>query len=90
MPKLQNVTAEELAALTDSTMEVMGTMQNVVKRIEAGYADPIPEPCQLASTFHALARTMSGITAIFIMKAKLNEIRANTEARIREQLGKKG
>ena len=85
MPKLKNVTADELNACINTAQDAGQFAGAIVSRIEQGYCDEIPEPIQAAAAFMGASAILAEVARHLLMKAALQEQRAMLEAKLRER-----
>lgn len=85
MAKLKNVTAEELKAFEDQCFDVGRVAADLHRRASQGYADTIPGPLSLASSFASMSRTLAELSAWCLMKAALQEQERLIEDRLTQR-----
>ena len=88
MPKLKNVTADELHAADELAVEASQTAAYLYQRIEQGYCDEIESPIQKASAFLAASAALADLGRAIILKASLQEPKRELEATLRRQAAK--
>jgi hypothetical protein len=86
MPKLKNVTAEELAVSIDEVQTASGNAGELLNRISQGYGDKFPEPLAAASSFLAASRTLADLAQSLLMKGALQEQERAMEERLRKRV----
>jgi hypothetical protein len=83
MPKLKNVTLEELHAAAEAAQDAGQLASHIAQRAEQGYLDEVPEPIQRASAFMGAAAALNEVARMLILKATLQEQRRELEERLR-------
>lgn len=83
MPKLKNVTADELEQAGNIAIEASQTASYLCSRIEQGYCDEIVSPVQQASAFLAASRALADLAANVLLKASMQEQKREIEAQLR-------
>ena len=73
MPKLKNVTADELAIADAAASDMLGHLVDMANRISGGYCDDIESPIALARTFAAMGRDASHLSVILLSRAAMQE-----------------
>lgn len=84
MTKLKNITLDELKKAEDAAFDVAQVVSDLHRRASQGYADEIPEPLQLASSFASVSRAFAEMSAWLLAKAAIQEQKRVLEARLRE------
>ncbi len=84
MPKLKNVTAEELDALSVGADSDTQVAYDYLNRMEQGYCEKIGSPIALATAFLRASQAMASLAAMILTKAQLQEQRAELEAELRK------
>lgn len=79
MPKLKNVTAEELDGALSASEDLMATLHNISDRIEKSYCDDIANPIEIARTLNALTRASASLVTNVLFKSSLQEQRQELE-----------
>jgi hypothetical protein len=85
MVRLKNVTVDEFKDAEARAFEVSQVIADLHRRAEQGYADPVPNPLELASSFASISRTLAELSAYFLMKAGLDEQRRLIEAQLQKR-----
>ena len=83
MPKLKNITAEELKAAADIAMDAGQQASFIVQRAEQGYLDEVASPIQAATTFLSASAALADLGRAIILKASLQEQRRELEEQLR-------
>jgi hypothetical protein len=87
MPKLQNVTNANLKALLDTAGDCQMDANDIADRIEKGYCDNVPNPAELARGFLAISRAFADVAHKLLVKAALQEQKAELETMLRHKKG---
>lgn len=88
MPKLKQVSVEELAAMV-AAAEVVGVdAAHLHQRCTSGYAVPLPEPLQMASGLLAASRALADLAHYCLGRGAMEEMHRGMEARIRADIAK--
>jgi DNA-binding NtrC family response regulator len=85
MPKLKNVTNQNITDLLYRIEEFSGDANDYANRIRTGYVDTIETPVSDTSALIALARNVNELALAILHQAKLQELKAETERLIGEQ-----
>lgn len=86
MPKLKNVTVEDLRKAEAETDESSQMLHDMADRIVKGYVDVIDKPIELARHFLSLSRSASDLAAALLTKAALQELERETRAMLEARL----
>lgn len=85
MAKLKNVTPQEFKDAEDKMFEVSQIIGDLHRRASQGYADDVPEPLALASSFASASRILADMSSYFLMKASLDEQRRTIAAQLNQR-----
>jgi aspartokinase len=88
MPKLKNVTTDEIKAAQSASEDVISTLQDLNDRMQKGYHDHIESPAELARHFNALSRNAGEMVSALLITLAMQEMKAETEALKRMAAGK--
>ena len=83
MPKLKNVTMDELKAAAELAMDAGQSASYIAQRCEQGYLDEVEQPIQTASTFLAASAALADVGRALILKASLQEQKKELEEKLR-------
>lgn len=86
MAKLKNVTEAEFKDAEEKVFEVAQTIVDLHRRASQGYADDVPNPLELASSFASASRTLAEMSSYFLLKAALDESQRELEQRLRARI----
>ena len=85
MPKLKNVTVQELAALKETSDNLLMELHDINERIEKGYVDRLESSAELAQHFNAVTRACAQMTSLLLLRLAMDEQKAGLEALLRER-----
>jgi len=85
MPKLKNVTAEELQTACDAAQDIGQQAAFLIGRAATGYIDEIATPIQLATAFMGASAALADLARLMLMKATLQEQKAELERTLRSR-----
>jgi hypothetical protein len=88
MPKLQNVTVEQLTTNGETAENFAGELWGLRERILKGYCEDVPKPHELANGFLALCRSAGDLAATLLHKAAMAEQQRELEALLQERQDK--
>jgi hypothetical protein len=83
MPRLPNVTIEELDKAEACAFADSQLASDLARRIEQGYCTQILEPLKLASAYLVAASAFSDLARLMVLKAALGEQERQIEATLR-------
>lgn len=83
MPKLQNVTNDDLAQLDAAIDEVRAQISGLNDRMEKGYCDEVKNPIELARHFTAMSRECSEMVTNLLRASYMQEQRREVEAMLK-------
>ena len=83
MPKLPNVTNEDIKAALDKASDLLMELDELAGRIEKGYVDSLDKPLDAARVFNSLVRAAADLTAAVMTKSYLDEHARELEAMLR-------
>lgn len=75
MAKLKNVTLAEFKDAEEKMFDVSQIVGDLHNRASQGYAESVPEPLAMATSFASASRTLAEMASYFMMKAALDEQR---------------
>lgn len=90
MAKLKTVTQSEISAIITGTDDALSDMHDLLKRMEAGYCDDLASPAQLARNFCWIARAASSLAGQILVKAEMQEQKAELATLMQERAALKG
>ena len=79
MPKLPNVTKQNVVAVIGRAEDVLADLHDISDRIEKGYCDDIAEPVVKARTFISLSKAAAHMAGLLLLQSAMQEQRAEIE-----------
>lgn len=73
MPKLKDVTTDELKALINQMQDLQGDAHDITRRLETTFSQKVEEPVQRASAVMAASRALADLAAILLARGALAE-----------------
>ena len=75
MPKLLNVTKDDLRSTEDTVSDLCAALNDINKRIQGGYCDEIAKPVDLARSFLNLTRAAAETATLLLVKSAMDEMK---------------
>lgn len=89
MPKLRDVTSEDLTAALNRAQDVQAEAQDIERRLNSALLTEIDAPISAASAFLSASRSLADLASTLLMRAALQEQKREFEARFSDRAGKK-
>lgn len=86
MPKMKNVSADDLKIVEKNSEDVLSDILDVCDRVEKGYVDDIEDPVALARHFTALARAASQAAGLMLFRLQMQKQSAEL-AELKKRVG---
>lgn len=86
MPRLPNVTAQDLETAEAEAFACSQMAYDFAKRIEQGYCQEIAEPLKLATSFMAASRAFADLASCMLTKSALAEQERRIEADLKQRI----
>lgn len=86
MPKLNNVTDEQIAEVVLAAEDLSFTLADYNGRIEKGYTNDLTNTLERVMTLNRAARGILELAGMLMFKAQLAEQKRDLEAALRSQL----
>lgn len=86
MPKKSNVTDEELSVYVSTIEDVASDPNDIVRRMEQGYHDPVGNLEERIRIVNNAIRTLSEMNAILLFKLGMETDRRETTAALKASL----
>ena len=83
MPKLPNVTNEDVKAALDKAEDCLMELHELTGRLEKGYADPIANPLAAVRSLTSLIGAAASFQSVVMVKVALEEQRREVETLLR-------
>lgn len=89
MPKLTNVTADDIKAAVEAAEDASAAVFRITSRIQQGYCnDDIPSPLQSAGSLLSASGMLAELARALIIRAAMVEQKVELETMLRAQQGK--
>lgn len=85
MPKLKNITVEQIAAIDGDAESLIHRFHELNERMEQGYVDEVENPEPLARSLLALSQAAGRAAQLMLSKAYLRQQRRELEAEFRQR-----
>lgn len=79
----KEVTVEQLTAIREAVLDLCGDARDYANRIERNTVEAIENPIDLAMGIQTGARALLDLSAAILYRARLDEMKRETEALIR-------
>lgn len=88
MPKLQNVTNDEIAELADAAELLSGKIHDAVQRMEKGYRTEVTRPLEKSASFMQIAGSAADLARLLLFVHRMQNKDEEIEALRKEIEGK--
>jgi len=85
VPKLKNATLTDLQGVATSAEDAGQEAAAVLRLVEQGYCDAIPQPIQMAVALLAASATLAELARHLLFKASMQEQKAELEKTLKER-----